>query len=190
MQSALRTLGVQGVLQGDASVFVSPEAEELERVQGYYWDSWDPDEMGRGGLRCKVFAPTLYEPAMAPPGAHVVILQKVLEMDWSEIDDWTAHKRAVEEFLLRQLEELLPGVSARIAVRLSASARTAHRFTLNTAGAMLGPLSSAAQVTSIPTLMAFKKGQLVFRQAGALPAPALEELIAAVRALDVDAAAE
>ena len=49
-------------------------------------------------------------------------------------------------------------------------------------------LSSAAQVTSIPTLMAFKKGQLVFRQAGALPAPALEQLITAVRELDVDAA--
>ncbi len=49
-------------------------------------------------------------------------------------------------------------------------------------------LSSAAKVTSIPTLMAFKKGQLVFRQAGALPAPALDELITAVRALDVDAA--
>ncbi len=51
-------------------------------------------------------------------------------------------------------------------------------------------LSSAAQVTSIPTLMAFKKGQLVFRQAGALPAPALEELIDAVRAFDVDAASD
>jgi thioredoxin len=51
-------------------------------------------------------------------------------------------------------------------------------------------LSSAAQVTSIPTLMAFKKGQLVFRQAGALPAPALEQLITAVRELDVDAAGE
>jgi len=49
-------------------------------------------------------------------------------------------------------------------------------------------LSAAAQVTSIPTLMAFKNGQLVFRQAGALPAPALDELIGAVRALDVEAA--
>ena len=50
-------------------------------------------------------------------------------------------------------------------------------------------LSQAAQVTSIPTLMAFKKGQLVFRQAGALPAPALEKLIAAVREHDVEATA-
>ena len=51
-------------------------------------------------------------------------------------------------------------------------------------------LSAAAQVTSIPTLMAFKKGQLVFRQAGALPAPALDELIGAVRALDLEAASD
>lgn len=49
-------------------------------------------------------------------------------------------------------------------------------------------LASAAQVTSIPTLMAFKKGQLVFSQAGALPATALEQVVAAVRDFDVDAA--
>lgn len=49
-------------------------------------------------------------------------------------------------------------------------------------------LAAAAQVSSIPTLMAFKKGQLVFSQAGALPAPALEQVIAAVRDFDVEAA--
>jgi thioredoxin 1 len=48
------------------------------------------------------------------------------------------------------------------------------------------PLAQAAQVTSIPTLMAFRDGILVFRQAGALPAPALEELITAVKGLDMD----
>jgi thioredoxin 1 len=47
-------------------------------------------------------------------------------------------------------------------------------------------LSGALQITSIPTLMAFRDGIMVFRQAGALPAPALEELIAAVRDLDMD----
>ena len=51
-------------------------------------------------------------------------------------------------------------------------------------------LAGAARVTSIPTLMAFKKGALVFSQAGALPAPALEQVIAAVREFDVDAARE
>jgi thioredoxin 1 len=49
-------------------------------------------------------------------------------------------------------------------------------------------LAGAARITSIPTLMAFKDGVLVFSQPGALPAPALEELIAAVRGLDVEAA--
>ena len=49
-------------------------------------------------------------------------------------------------------------------------------------------LAGAARITSIPTLMAFKDQVLVFSQPGALPAPALEELIAAVRALDVEAA--
>ena len=49
-------------------------------------------------------------------------------------------------------------------------------------------LASAAQISSIPTLMAFKGGTLVFSQPGALPAPALEQVIAAVRDLDVEAA--
>jgi thioredoxin reductase (NADPH)/thioredoxin 1 len=49
-------------------------------------------------------------------------------------------------------------------------------------------LSAAAQITSIPTLMAFKDGSLVFSQPGALPAPALDQLISAVRELDVEAA--
>ena len=47
-------------------------------------------------------------------------------------------------------------------------------------------IAAAAQITSIPTLMAFKEGQLVFAQAGALPAPALEELVTQVRALDME----
>ena len=45
-------------------------------------------------------------------------------------------------------------------------------------------LSAAAQITSIPTLMAFRDGILVFRQPGALPAPMLEQVISAVRELD------
>jgi thioredoxin len=49
-------------------------------------------------------------------------------------------------------------------------------------------LASAAQISSIPTLMAFKAGTLVFSQPGALPAPGLEQVIAAVRDLDVETA--
>ena len=48
-------------------------------------------------------------------------------------------------------------------------------------------LAAAAQITSIPTLMAFGDGILVFSQPGALPAAGLEQVIAGVRALDMDA---
>ncbi|WP_330473735.1 thioredoxin [Terrabacter sp. C0L_2] len=47
-------------------------------------------------------------------------------------------------------------------------------------------LAGAAGITSIPTLMAFREGILVFSQPGALPASALEQVIAAVRGLDMD----
>ena len=49
-------------------------------------------------------------------------------------------------------------------------------------------LAAAAEIRAIPTLMAFKKGQLVFNQAGALPPAALEDLITQVRGFDIDAA--
>jgi thioredoxin 1 len=48
-------------------------------------------------------------------------------------------------------------------------------------------LSAEAQITSIPTLMAFRDGVLLFNQDGALPGAALEQLIAALRAVDMDA---
>jgi thioredoxin 1 len=47
-------------------------------------------------------------------------------------------------------------------------------------------LASAANISSIPTLMAFRDGILVFSQPGALPAPALDQVIDAVRELDMD----
>ena len=47
-------------------------------------------------------------------------------------------------------------------------------------------LASAAGISSIPTLMIFRDGVLVFDQAGALPGPALEKLISSVRELDMD----
>ena len=46
-------------------------------------------------------------------------------------------------------------------------------------------LAQAANIRSIPTLMAFRDGILVFAQPGALPAPALEEVISAVKGLDM-----
>lgn len=47
-------------------------------------------------------------------------------------------------------------------------------------------LAARAGITSIPTLMIFKEQVLVFAEPGALPAPALAQLIDAVRGLDMD----
>jgi len=47
-------------------------------------------------------------------------------------------------------------------------------------------LAASAGITSIPTLMAFREGFLVFSQPGALAAAALEKVIAGVRGLDMD----
>ena len=46
-------------------------------------------------------------------------------------------------------------------------------------------LAAAAGISSIPTLMAFRQGVLVYSQPGALPAPGLEQVITAVRDLDM-----
>jgi thioredoxin 1 len=48
-------------------------------------------------------------------------------------------------------------------------------------------LAQAANITSIPTLMAFRDGILVFAQPGALPASALQQVIEGVRGLDMEA---
>jgi phytoene desaturase len=113
-------------------------AAVLAAAQGYYWDSWDVDGAGRGALRCKLFVPTLYDPALAPPGGQVVIVQKMLEMDYAGVADWARHKEEVESFILGHLERTIPGIGRRIVVKSSASALTSWRFTLNHQGAMLG----------------------------------------------------
>lgn len=47
-------------------------------------------------------------------------------------------------------------------------------------------LAAAAGISSIPTLMAFREGILVFSQPGALPKESLAQVVAAVRGLDME----
>ncbi len=47
-------------------------------------------------------------------------------------------------------------------------------------------LAAGAAITSIPTVMAFREGVLVYRESGALPPRSLEQLITALRDLDMD----
>jgi phytoene dehydrogenase-like protein len=103
---------------------------------GYHWRSWEPDDVVSDAF--KVFIPTMYEPRLAPPGGQVIILQRIMELNYDEVPDWAAHKSAIETDLLERLEAVIPGISLHIVHHQSASALTSWRFTLNHQGAMLG----------------------------------------------------
>ena len=110
--------------------------DEVTAATGYHWRSWEPDDVVRDAF--KVFVPTMYEPRMAPAGDQIIILQRIMDLRYDEVDDWAAHKAAIEQDLMARLEEVMPGVGERVVVRQSASALTSWRFTLNFRGAMLG----------------------------------------------------
>jgi prolycopene isomerase len=110
--------------------------DDLKPASGYHWRSWDADRVQDDAF--KVFIPTMYEPRMAPAGGQIVILQRVIEIDYPSIDNWPSHRAQIEADLLARLEAARPGIGGHIVTRLSASALTSWRFTRNFQGAMLG----------------------------------------------------
>jgi phytoene dehydrogenase-like protein len=110
--------------------------EELRRIEGYYWSCWDAEQVATSAF--KIFVPTLFDPGIAPPGGQIIIVQKLTDVDYGNIADWPSHKAAVDEYIAGNLERILPGILANTVVKLSASAHTSHRYTLNHQGAMLG----------------------------------------------------
>ncbi len=120
--------------------------EVLREAEGYHWDSWDADQVATSAF--KVFVPTLFEPALAPTDGHIIIVQKLTDIDYDATTDWTAHKLGVEQYISTNLERLMPGILEKIVVKLSASALTSNKYTLNHHGAMLGWEMSPDQLGS------------------------------------------
>ena len=116
----------------------------LRAAHGYHWSSWDYNRVATDAF--KIFVPTLYEPALAPADGHIVIVQKLTAIDYEKIEDWTSHKTQVENYILSNLERVIPGFSEKIVVKTSATAFTSQRFTLNHHGAMLGWEMSPDQI--------------------------------------------
>lgn len=110
--------------------------EVLREAEGYHWSSWNPDDVATDAF--KIFVPTLFDPSLAPPGGHIVIVQKLTDVDFERVADWAAHKASVERYVMSNLERVMPGFSGKVVVALSASALTSYRYTLNHRGAMLG----------------------------------------------------
>ena len=108
----------------------------IEKVDGYHWFSWNPDDIERSFF--KLFFPTLYEPRMAPPGHDVLIVQKMNPVPYDQVTDWQAHKFEIEEQILADLRRLIPDFDDHVVIKLSATANTSYRYTMNYQGAMLG----------------------------------------------------
>jgi phytoene dehydrogenase-like protein len=110
--------------------------DSLEKVEGYHWKSWDPQDLDRTFF--KLFFPTHYEPRMAPPGHEILIVQKMSPVDYDRVENWQSHKTEVEERIMSDLRDLIPGLDEHVVMTLSATANTSFRYTLNSEGAMLG----------------------------------------------------
>src|SRR5262249_46239976 len=108
----------------------------LEAAEGYYWSSFDPNDVVRNVF--KIFIPTRFDPSIAPEGCQVLIIQKVTPVNFAETSDWASHKAAVEGRIMERLRQILPGIDDHIVVCLAATAMTSQRFTGNHEGAMLG----------------------------------------------------
>jgi prolycopene isomerase len=121
-------------------------AEKLHEAEGYYWSSYEPEDVIRTVF--KVFIPTRFDPALAPPGCQILIVQKLTPVRFEEMTDWAGHKAQVETAVMGRLRELLPGIDEHIVVKMSATAWTSFYYTNNWQGAMLGWEMSPEQLGS------------------------------------------
>ncbi len=112
------------------------DRKKLAEVEGYHWFSWNPDDIERSFF--KLFFSTHYEPRMAPPGHDILIVQKMSPIPYEEVKDWQAHKFEIEGQIMTDLRKLMPGLDDHMVMKLSATANTSYRYTLNHQGAMLG----------------------------------------------------
>jgi phytoene dehydrogenase-like protein len=122
------------------------DPKALEAAEGYYWSSYEPGDAIRNVF--KIFIPTRFDPAVAPPGCQILIVQKLTPLRLDEISDWAAHKAEIDGRIMERLHEILPGIDDHVVVRLSASALTSYNYTNNWQGAMLGWEMSPEQLGS------------------------------------------
>lgn len=122
------------------------DPERLASAEGYYWSCFDAADAARNVF--KIFIPTHFDPELAPRGCQILIVQKLTPVDFDAVQDWAAHKAAVEDTIMRRLRAILPGIDDHIVVRLGASAMTSYRFTGNFRGAMLGWEMSPEQLAA------------------------------------------
>lgn len=143
-------IGLRGIAQ-----------EDLNKIEGYYWDRCEPNAVLDTVF--KIFTTTRFDPSLAPPDCATLIVQKVTPRRVEPGVDWQAHKAEVESYIMGRLRQILPGIDDRIVLKLSATSRTAFRYTMNLHGAMLGWEMSPGQLGAgrLPNETPFENFHLV-----------------------------
>lgn len=90
--------------------------------------------------------PTLVDPAMAPPGQHLMLLTALCP--YVPGASWRSAKPEFQQRILEQAERHFPGLNSRLAFVESGSPRTVERYTLNGQGAAYGWEPSLDQIGS------------------------------------------
>jgi phytoene dehydrogenase-like protein len=113
-----------------------------------YFRSWDHDENYRNILAGRpagayLAIPTLVDPALAPPGEHIVTVTTLVPYEL--VESWRDEKERFATMLLNYADEVIPGIRDRLTFMEGASPRTMERYTLNLAGATYGWEQSPAQ---------------------------------------------
>ncbi|MBI3941096.1 MAG: NAD(P)/FAD-dependent oxidoreductase [Acidobacteria bacterium] len=119
----------------------------MESIEGYYWTSWDPEDLIRTFF--KVFFTTLLDASVAPPNHDILIIQKWNAVEYDKVVNWREVKQETEHYIMGQLRRILPGIDNHIVIQLSAAANTSYQYTLNHQGAMLGWEMSPEQLGSL-----------------------------------------
>lgn len=105
----------------------------------------DPDYYRKAGMLISI--PTLHDETLAPPDKSIVILYTIARMNY--LNQWyTVNGQQTEEYyklkekiaaqLINSAEKLIPGLTGKIDVKISASPVTYKRYTMNTDGSAQG----------------------------------------------------
>jgi phytoene desaturase len=99
---------------------------------------WELLLHGEPSIPCfGIAVPTYIDPALAPPGCHVVIIMTMAPYHLRN-RSWREEKGRMADALITKAERLIPTLSKHVVVQDAATPLTYERYTLNTMGAAMG----------------------------------------------------
>jgi len=125
-------------------VDIDPREAGLDAPETIVYEAYDNTQEwelllhGEPSIPCfGIAVPTYIDPALAPPGCHVVIIMTMAPYHLRN-RSWREEKTRMADALITKAEKLIPTLSEHIVVRDAATPLTYERYTLNTMGAAMG----------------------------------------------------